>query len=148
MDFGALGLEGLITPDNGASAQLQNNETRPNVYGSGFLKQQRSGPSEDDWRSFKMTRSDELYASRVMSLYAGNTLLRSNSLLSDNGRHNQRMLSFTSPKSDRSLLTKNGGFLDRTPRDTTFPYYQHSPSAYTRNAGALGQPFSLNFHLF
>ncbi|KAA8522576.1 hypothetical protein F0562_013063 [Nyssa sinensis] len=136
MDFGVVSLEGLVSPENGVSSQVASDAEakRPKSNGSGFLKQERSGSGEDEWRSSKMARTDGFDCPKTM-LHQQGTLLRSNSLLSGDGGQNQNMLSFSSPKSEVTFLSKSGGLAGRSTQNPAFPYYQHTPYAYTRNAG-------------
>ncbi|XVF59223.1 hypothetical protein PTKIN_Ptkin07bG0258200 [Pterospermum kingtungense] len=136
MDFGVLGLEGVVGPDNnGAPSQTQPSspplvsaeEAKPKLVGSGFTKQQRSSDSaEDHWKSSKLPRIDDFSTPKTMPLHQGTPLLRSNSLVSpDTTRHQEHMLSFSSLKSEVPFISKEDGF----------SYYQHTPSIYARNAG-------------
>ncbi|XLU25497.1 hypothetical protein S245_061563 [Arachis hypogaea] len=104
MDLGAVGLDGLVGV--GGSIGCSDGETKHKWYGSGLLKQERSGGgntnNEDDdeyWRSNKVAKTS-INGERNSS----SSLLRSNaSLFSDVGGNNQQqqqMLSFSSPKSD------------------------------------------------
>ncbi|XP_057482559.1 growth-regulating factor 1-like [Actinidia eriantha] len=119
MDFGALDFGSLVGPDNGVSSQAVSDPeaTKPNSNGSGFLKQGRSGSGQDDWRSSKVARTDDSESPNTMLHLQGTPLLlRSDSL-------QQNMLSFSSPRSEVSFLSKNGGSADRT------------PYSYARNSG-------------
>ncbi|KAK9271185.1 hypothetical protein L1049_026775 [Liquidambar formosana] len=108
MDFGVVGLDGLVGSDNGFASLTSDPETKHKLYGSGFLKQERSaGTSEDDWRSLKVAKTDDFSASKAMLLQQRSPLLRSsnNSLFSDGQQQQQQqMLSFSSPKSETFLL--------------------------------------------
>ncbi|XP_028950621.2 growth-regulating factor 1 isoform X2 [Malus domestica] len=133
MDFGLMGLEGLVGPDAGggeAAGKVGDGS------GSASAKQQRSWPVDDDWRTSKMPKNEDLNASRTMPLqYQGTPLLRSNSQLlpppAETHRQEQ-MLSFSNNKSEVSFLSKDGDFA----------YYQRNPtpilSPYPRNAGSPG----------
>ena len=144
MDFGVLGLEGIVGPDNGAPSQTQpplpplfSAVTKPKLVGSGFTKQERSSDSaEDHWKSSKILRIDDLSTPKAMLLHQGTPLLVSNSLVSADTHHQQQhMLSFSSLKSGVPCFSKDGGFLERSTQNSGFSYYQHTPSTYTRNAG-------------
>lgn len=128
-----MGLEGLVGPEGGAPSQVSDPETKPKVHGSGIGKQERSGSGEDDWRNSKMARTDDFSVSKTMPVHQSTPLLRSNSTLSDDGRPQQQMLSFSSVKSEGPSLGKNGGLVERSTQ--AFPFYQHTPAAYYRNAG-------------
>ncbi|CAL5370941.1 unnamed protein product [Camellia sinensis] len=151
VDFGAVGLETLVGPDNGVcSSQVVPNSDaiKHNSSGSGFLKKQRSGSGEDNWRSSKVPRTVDFDAPKTMLQQQGTPLLlRSNSLLSgDGGGQNQTMLSFSSPRSDVPFLNKNGGLAERTTQNPAFPFYQHTPYAYTRNAGYYSGGLNAGLH--
>uniref|UniRef100_A0A5B7AMB9 Growth-regulating factor n=1 Tax=Davidia involucrata TaxID=16924 RepID=A0A5B7AMB9_DAVIN len=146
MDFGVVSLEG---PENGVSSQVDSDPeaTKPKSNGSGFLKQDRSGSGEDEWRSSKMARTDGVDAPKTMLHHQGTTLLlRSNSLLSSDGGHHHNMLSFSSPKSEVTFLSKNGGLAGRSTQNPAFPCYEHIPYAYNRNAGYGSGGFNLGMH--
>ncbi|KAA8528439.1 hypothetical protein F0562_035794 [Nyssa sinensis] len=117
MDFGAVGLDGLMGSDTGFAASLASDpDTKQKLYGSGFLKQERSGTTEDDWRSLKVAKTDDFSASKAMLLQQRSPLLRSNnSILSDG----QQMLSFSSPNS----------------QTVTLPYYHYTSNSCSRNTG-------------
>ncbi|XVF15392.1 hypothetical protein REPUB_Repub09cG0148600 [Reevesia pubescens] len=149
MDFGVLGLEGIVGPDNGTMetpSQTQNQpppppllsaEAKPNkLDGSGFTMQERySDSAEDHWKSSKLPRTDDLSTRKTMPLHQGTPLLRSNSLVSVDTHQQEHMLSFSSLKSDVPFISKDGGFLERSSQNSGFTYYQRTPSTYTRNAG-------------
>ncbi|XWS33460.1 hypothetical protein CRYUN_Cryun22dG0084700 [Craigia yunnanensis] len=142
MDFGVLGLEGIVGPNNGVPSQTQpppprflSAEAKPKLVGSGFTKQERSSDSaEDHWKSSKLPRTDDLSTSKTMPLHQGTPLLRSISLVSADTRQQEHMLSFSSLKSEVPFISKDGSFLEST-QNSGFSYYQHTPSTYTRNAG-------------
>ncbi|KAK9284456.1 hypothetical protein L1049_023629 [Liquidambar formosana] len=144
MDFGVVGLEGFVGPEGGAPSQVSDPETKPKVHGSGIGKQERSGSGEDDWRNSKMARTDDFSVSKTMPVHQSTPLLRSNSTLSDDGRPQQQMLSFSSVKSEGPSLGKNGGLVERSTQ--TFPFYQHTPAAYYRNAGFGSGSFNASMH--
>ncbi|KAL5753179.1 hypothetical protein ACOSP7_023349 [Xanthoceras sorbifolium] len=139
MDFGVLGLDGLVAPENGApSTQVSlNPETMAKVVGSRSGKQERSGPCEDDRGHSKMTKTGDFSGSRTMPLHQGTPLLRSNSVVSGDTAavQQQQMLSFSSNKSEVPFLSRSTGLVDRSSQIAGFPYYQNTPSAYTRSAG-------------
>ncbi|KAM1048338.1 hypothetical protein ACFX1X_027798 [Malus domestica] len=132
MDFGVMGLEGLVGPDAGGGEAAEN---VGDGSGSASAKQQRSWPAEDDWRDSKMLKNEDLNSPKTMPLqYQGTPLLRSNSqqLPPPAESHRQeQMLSFSNNKSE--------SFLNR---DGDFAYYQRNPtpipSPYPRNAGSPG----------
>ena len=136
MDFGVVGLDGLVGSDTGLASlgSVSDPETKQKWYGSGgFLKQERSGATEDDWKSLKIAKTDDFSPSKAMLLPHRNTLLRSNAtLFSDAGQQEQQqqMLSFSSPKSEPL-------FMERSSQNALFPYYHqsHTSSAYNRNTG-------------
>ncbi|XP_055960826.1 uncharacterized protein LOC126673818 [Mercurialis annua] len=132
MDFGAVGLEGLVGSDTtttsssgfgslAATVSGSDPDTKHKWYGSGFIKQERSySPAdEDEWRSSKLSKTTSMNHSH----YKNHTLLKSNTaapFAGDNGQ--QQMLSFSCPKSE----TQN----------STLPYFQlTSSAAYNRNTG-------------
>ncbi|KDP41582.1 hypothetical protein JCGZ_15989 [Jatropha curcas] len=141
MDFGVVGLEGLVagsdtTGSSFASLASSDPETKHKWYGSGFLKQERSGTTEDDWRSSKLSKTES------MLLPQRNTLLKSNAtnLFPDgNQQQQQQMLSFACPKSESLTV-------DRSSQNLTLPYF-HLTSAYNRNTGYnYGSFNSANMH--
>ncbi|OVA09424.1 WRC [Macleaya cordata] len=124
MDFGMVGLDGFVGSESGFTSSMDSEaENRQKGYGSRVLKQARSsGSADDEWRSLKMAKTDDVLASNKMQLQQRtSSLLRSNSLTSDG----QQMLSFSSPKSDTPLYSSN----------TTLPFYHHTLSSYARNTG-------------
>ncbi|XP_041018612.1 growth-regulating factor 6-like isoform X2 [Juglans microcarpa x Juglans regia] len=127
MDFGVVGFDGLMGSDNGFSSLASDPETKQKWYGAGFLKQQRSGTSEDDWRSSKLVKTDDYSASKAVLLHQKNALLRSNCTLFSDGQQQQQMLSFSSPKSE-VLVEKNF-------QNAPLPNFHHALSAYSRNTG-------------
>ncbi|CAL5366645.1 unnamed protein product [Camellia sinensis] len=125
MDFGSVGLEGLVGPENRVSSQLvsDHESTKPKSNnGSGFLKQERSRSGEDDWRSSKAARTDDSELPNTLLHLQGTPLLpRSNPMHScnDSGQQ-QNMLCF----SEAPFLSKNGGFAERTTHNNSpFRYY-------------------------
>ncbi|OMO50924.1 Growth-regulating factor 8 [Corchorus capsularis] len=142
MDFGVVSLEGFVGSDNTTTTTTSTGfasdpETKQKWYGSGsnFLKQERSGNNEDDWRGSKLAKIDDFSASKAMQLLQQrNTLLRSNntnstsssSIFSSDGH--QQMLSFSTPKSDALSL-------DRSSQNVSFPYFHLTSPAYSRNTG-------------
>ncbi|KAJ7958290.1 Growth-regulating factor [Quillaja saponaria] len=128
MDFEAGGLVGLVgSAATGFTSLTSDPEVKQKLYGSGFLKQERSSTTEDDWRSSKLAKTDDFSASKPMLNQQRNTLLRSNSSLFSDGQQQQQMLSFSSPKSE-ALLNQNA-------QNATLSYPYHSLSAYSRNTG-------------
>ncbi|KAK6245877.1 WRC domain - like 10 [Theobroma cacao] len=131
MDFGVVGLEGFVgseTTTTGLASLASDPETKQKWYGSGFLKQERSGNNEDDWRSSKLAKIDDFSASKAMLLQQRNTLLRSNTSIFSDGQQQQQMLSFSAPKSEALSV-------DRSSQNVTFPYFHLTSPAYTRNTG-------------
>ncbi|XP_022752061.1 growth-regulating factor 1-like [Durio zibethinus] len=143
MDFGVLGLEGIVGPGSGAPSQAQpppppflSAEAKPKLVGSGFTKQERSSDSAEDLRkSSKLPRTDDLSTPKTMPLHQGSSLLRSNSLVSATTRQQEHMVSFSSLKSEVPFISKDGVFLERSTQNSGFSYYQYTPSTYTRNMG-------------
>lgn len=137
MDFGAGGLEGLMGPEGGggASSKVSNPETKPNGLGSGLVKQEKSGPPEDDWKSSKIAKSESLSAYKTMPLHQATPLLRSNAFSTADTRQQEHMLSFSSVKPEVPFLRKDGGLVEKSTHNSVFPYYHRTPSAYTRNVG-------------
>ncbi|KAE8693371.1 Growth-regulating factor 8 [Hibiscus syriacus] len=142
MDFGVLGLEGIVGPDNGAPS-LQTRtflsiESKPMIVGSGFTKQERSSDSaeEDHWKNCKLPRTDDLSTPKTMSLlHQGSPLLRSNSLVITEACQQDHMVNFSLLKSEVPSIGKDDSFLETSTQNSNFSYYQHTPSMYTRNAG-------------
>lgn len=134
MDFGVVGLDGLVGSETGLASLGSDPETKQKWYGSGFLKQERSGATEDDWKSLKIAKTDDFSASKAMLLPHRNTLLRSNATLFSDAagqQEQQQMLSFSSPKSEPL-------FMERSSHNALFsPYYHPTSSAYNRNTGIL-----------
>ncbi|KAL5556757.1 hypothetical protein UlMin_038993 [Ulmus minor] len=79
-----------------------------------------------------------------MSFHEGTPLLRSNFLFPGDTHQQEQMLSFSSPKSEVSFLSKDGGQLGSS-QNSGFPYYQRPPLAYSRN-GVSGYG-SANMHV-
>ncbi|GLU13414.1 hypothetical protein SLE2022_300520 [Rubroshorea leprosula] len=148
MDFGGLGLEGLVGPESGASSQAKLPETKPMVLGSGFAKQERSSESgEDHLRSSKVPRStNDFSAPKTMALHQGASLLRSNSGVSGDTRTQEHMLSFSAVKTEVPFFSKDGGFGERSTQNSGFAYYQHIPTAYPRNAGYGSGSLTASMH--
>ncbi|XP_057530344.1 growth-regulating factor 2-like isoform X2 [Amaranthus tricolor] len=94
MDFGLVGVEGLVSSQNVSSSEKQQVlEGKPKCnIGSGFFKQQRSDPfGDDENRNSKMVKRDELLGLRY-----------------DNVHPKQQMLSFSSStKPQESPYTRN-----------------------------------------
>lgn len=121
MDFGAVGLEGLVgSVDNSAalaSFASSDRETKQELYGSGFPKQERSGAADDDWRSSKLPKTTE-----SLLLPQRNTSLKS--------QHQPQILSFSCPKSKALSV-------ERSAQNATFPGFHPTSSAYSRSTGIL-----------
>lgn len=132
MDFGLVGFDGFLGSDTGFSSLASDPETKQRWYGAGFLKQERSVPSEDDWRSSKLAKTDDFSTSKAMLLQQKNALLRSNNTLFSDGQQQQQMLSFSSPKSEPLVGEKNS-------QNATLPYFHHALSAYSRNTGTYSE---------
>lgn len=145
MDFGVMGLEDLVGSEGGGggggggSAKLKG-------LGSGLGKQVKSGAGEDDWKSSKMAKSDSLSAYKTMPLHQGTPLLRSNAFPTGENRQQEHMLSFSSVKSEVPFLSKDGGLADKTTHNSVFPYYQGTPSTYSRNAGYGSGSLNASMH--
>ncbi|GAV69051.1 WRC domain-containing protein/QLQ domain-containing protein [Cephalotus follicularis] len=157
MDFGVLGFDGFVGHESGGGgfhSQVSSltDATKPMRIGSGFVKKERSGSGEDDWRSSKMAKTDDIPAIKKMPLHQGTPLLRSNPLVSNGGgggdSHKQeQMLSFSSLKSEVPFLSRDSSFVERSSQNTTFPYYQHIPSAYTRSTGYGSGSLNTSMHV-
>ncbi|RDX81024.1 Growth-regulating factor 1, partial [Mucuna pruriens] len=131
MDLGGVDLDGLVGSDTASAGFVplaSDPETKHKWYGSGFLKQERSGATEDDyWRSSKLAKTHnhdhdaaDISASKAMLFHnMNNSLLRSNA---------PQMLSFSSQKSEPLVP-------DKASPNATFPYSLHSLSSYNRNTG-------------
>ena len=136
MDFGVMGLEDLVGSEGGGGGGGGGGgSTKLKGLGSGLGKQVKSGAGEDDWKSSKMAKSDSLSAYKTMPLHQGTPLLRSNAFPTGENRQQEHMLSFSSVKSEVPFLSKDGGLADKTTHNSVFPYYQGTPSTYSRNAG-------------
>ncbi|KAK8309075.1 hypothetical protein V6Z12_D02G103800 [Gossypium hirsutum] len=103
-------------------------ETKQKLYGSAFLKQERSGSSEDDWRTSKLAKFDDISASKAVLSQHRNTLFRSNTSIFFDGQQQQQMLSFSAPKSEALSM-------GRSSQNVTFPYFHLTSPACTRNTG-------------
>ncbi|XP_022721026.1 growth-regulating factor 1-like [Durio zibethinus] len=129
MDLAVVGLEGFVGSETtGFTSLASDPETKQKWYGSGFLKQERSGNNEDDWRSSKLAKNDDFTASKAMLLQQRNAFWRSNASILSDGQEQQQMLSFSAPKSEAFSV-------DRSYENVTFPYFHLKSSAYTRNTG-------------
>ncbi|KAJ8773279.1 hypothetical protein K2173_028456 [Erythroxylum novogranatense] len=121
MEFGMVGLEGFVGSDTNlagvATLSSSDPETKPKWYGSGFLKQDRSGTDEDDWRGSKLSKTES------MPFVQRNGSLKYSSLFAD-GQQPQQMLSFSCSKSEP----------EKIPPHPPLPYF-HLTSAYNRNTG-------------
>ncbi|GMH14862.1 hypothetical protein Nepgr_016703 [Nepenthes gracilis] len=130
MDFGLVGIEGLVGQNIGASEQ----EAKAKINGSGLVKQERSIPVEEDCRASKVGRAaDDFVLSTTTSVHQGTPLLRSNSIVSNGGR--SQMLSFSSTKPEVTFPYRDGGLEDKSAQNIALSYYHYTPSAYPRNAG-------------
>ncbi|KAK7383256.1 hypothetical protein VNO78_28930 [Psophocarpus tetragonolobus] len=132
MDLGVVGLEGLVGSDTAvfASALASDPETKHKWYGSGVLKQERSGASsEDEWRTSKVPKTDDMSAaSKAMLFHQRNSLLRSNATFFSDTHHQSQMLSFSSPKSETFMV-------DKASSNAALPFPYHQLSTYSRNTG-------------
>ncbi|KAL2489133.1 Growth-regulating factor 1 [Forsythia ovata] len=129
MDLGLVGFDGFVC--SGTSTKTSNDFSSENAteaknkwHGSGFLKQQRPADTinQDDYRGFKMAKTcnNDAFsaaASKEMLIHQNIPFLRSNS---SNFSEGQQMLSFSSPNSQ------------------TWPYYQQTSCAFSRNPGLNG----------
>ncbi|XP_065848127.1 growth-regulating factor 1-like [Euphorbia lathyris] len=124
MDFGVVGLEGLVGSENTSCGFGSDRGTKQERYGSGFLKQERSDTVEDDWRSSKLSKTESMLLPQRQSL------LKSNNTAStlfpyvqhQHQQQQQQMLSFSSPKSE--------------PQNLTLPGFQLISYAYNRSTGS------------
>ncbi|KAE8659185.1 Growth-regulating factor 7 [Hibiscus syriacus] len=140
MDFGVVGLEGFVgseATNTGFTSLASDPETMQKWYGSGFLKQERSGNNEDDRRSSKLAKFDAFSASKATFLNQRNTSLRSNTSIFSDGQQQQQILSFSAPKSEVYSV-------DRGSQNVAFPYFNLTSPAYTRNTVGWGA-FHLGF---
>ncbi|KAE8707673.1 Growth-regulating factor 1, putative isoform 2 [Hibiscus syriacus] len=115
MDFGVLGLDGIVGPHNGAPSPSPTQtflsaESKPMLLGSRFTKQERSSDSaeEDHWKSFKLPRTDDLSTSKTMSLHQGTPLLISNSLVFTEACQQDHMINLSLLKSEVHCTGKEG----------------------------------------
>ncbi|XP_023517130.1 growth-regulating factor 1-like [Cucurbita pepo subsp. pepo] len=145
MDFGVVGLDSFVDSSDAPSPYP---ETKLKSLGSAFSKQDRSGfVDDDDWSNSKIPKTDTtLSASKTMPLHQGFPLLRSNALLSTDGRQKEHMLSFSSLKSDTSLQTKDSELIARSLQTSIYPYHQHKSSPYSRNTGCVSGSYSGSMH--
>lgn len=136
MDFGVVGLDSFVDSSDAPSPHPASDpETKLKSLGSAFSKQDRSGFVDDDWRNSKIPKTETVSASKTMPLHQGFPLLRSNTLLSSDGRQKEHMLSFSSIKSGTSLQTKDSDLIPRNTQNSIFPYNQQKSSLYSRNTG-------------
>ncbi|MBA0710889.1 hypothetical protein Golax_010144, partial [Gossypium laxum] len=128
--FGVVGLEGIVGSEtsNGFTLVASESETKQKLYGSAFLKQERSGSSEDDWRTSKLAKFDDISASKAVLSQHRNTLFRSNTSIFFDGQQQQQMLSFSAPKSEALSM-------GRSSQNVIFPYFHLTSPACTRNTG-------------
>ncbi|KAF8406177.1 hypothetical protein HHK36_008257 [Tetracentron sinense] len=146
MDSGVVVLDDFEGSETGFGSPVSDPETKQKGYGPGFLKQERSVSSEDDWRNLKMARTGDFSASKGMMLQQQRTCsLRSSSLFSDD-QQQQQMLSFSSPKSEGLLLNNDAGFVESSAENATFPYYHHTSSTYTGNTGGSSGSSNASIH--
>lgn len=137
MEFETVAFDGLVgSTDTTAFASLSPSDPEPKLklYGSEFLKQDRSScASEDDLRSLKMMKTDDFSASKTMLFQHRSPLLRSNNGGSNffcDGEQQEQMLSFSSPKSEAQFLS------EKSSQSMALPYYHAlSSAAYSRNTG-------------
>ncbi|XP_057542579.1 growth-regulating factor 1 isoform X2 [Amaranthus tricolor] len=134
MEFGLVGVEGLVVGQNGSSCseQPQILEGKPKCNnGSGLIKQERSDPfSDEENRTSKMVKRAEDFGFR-----------------SDNDLPKQQMLSFSLNKPQVNYLTaKDVGLIaDKNAQNLVLSYYQQNPSStvtYTRNYTGIRGPFT------
>ncbi|KAL2317866.1 hypothetical protein Fmac_031742 [Flemingia macrophylla] len=140
MDLGVVGLEGLVGSDSVASfgcssLAASDPEAKHKWYGSGVLKQERSGTGEDDdeWRTSKVAKTDDMSAaSKAMLFHHRNSLLRSNNATLFADHHHPQMLSFSNPKSETLLL-------DKPSSNATLPFSYHQLSSRSTgyNSGGM-----------
>jgi hypothetical protein len=143
MDFGVLGLEGLVGPETSSEApsHVSPPETKPKILGSVLSKRERSASSAQDdyWRTSKMPKNDDFSVTKTMSLHQPTSLLRSNYMLSDDSRQQEHMMSFSSPRPETTpFLSKDGELVERSTQNNTalsFRYHQNTASSYIRSAG-------------
>ncbi|KAK8681671.1 hypothetical protein V6N13_054073 [Hibiscus sabdariffa] len=131
MDFGVVGLEGLVGSATSTAFTLvaSDSETKQKLYGSGFLKQERSGNGEDDCRVSKLAKFDDFSAPKAMLPQQRNTPSPSNSTsIFFDGQQQQQMLSFSAPKSESLSM-------ERRSQNVMFPYCHLTSPAYTKHAG-------------
>ncbi|KAJ4848792.1 hypothetical protein Tsubulata_025779 [Turnera subulata] len=121
MDFGVVGLDGLV--GSGTTANASSGFSNHKWYGSGCLKQGRpAATSEDDWRSSKLSKTESMLLPQRSS-----SLLKSNTVLFSDGQQQQHMLSFSSPKPALSL--------ERSAYAASLPYFHLTSSAPSKNTG-------------
>ena len=126
-----MGLDGFVDSGDAPSPH-----SKLKSHGSCFSKQDRSGFVDDDWRNSKIPKTEPISGSKTMPLHQGFPLLRSNTFISSSdGRQKEHMLSFSSLKSETSLLPKHSDLIARNPQNSIFPHNQHKSSVYSRNTG-------------
>ncbi|GMI90630.1 growth-regulating factor 1 [Hibiscus trionum] len=115
-----MGLEGLdlvgSETTTGFTSLGSDPQTNPNWYGSGFFKQDRACNNEDEYRSSKLAKNDELSGCKPLMYQQRNALLRSNTSLFFDEQEERQMLSFSAPKSDAVSV-------DRNSKNLTFPHF-------------------------
>ncbi|KAA0036396.1 hypothetical protein IC582_018253 [Cucumis melo] len=144
MDFGVVGLDSFVDSSDAPSPHPASDpDTNLKSLGSAFSKQDRSGFVDDDWRNSKIPKTETVSASsKTMPLHQGFPLLRSNTLLSSDGRQKEHMLSFSSVKSETSLQNKDSDLISRNTQNSIFPYNQQKSSVYSRNTGCVSGSYS------
>ncbi|XP_023543094.1 growth-regulating factor 1-like [Cucurbita pepo subsp. pepo] len=142
MDFGVVGLDGFVDSGDAPSPH-----SKLKSHGSCFSKQDRSGFVDDDWRNSKIPKTEPISGSKTMPLHQGFPLLRSNTFISSSdGRQKEHMLSFSSLKSETSLLPKHSDLIARNPQNSIFPHNQHKSSVYSRNTGCVSGSYNGSMH--
>ncbi|GMI89671.1 growth-regulating factor 1 [Hibiscus trionum] len=138
MDFGVVGLDGFVgsetTTSTGFTLVASDSETKQKLYGSGFLKQQRSGNGEDDSRGSKLAKFDDFSASKLVLSQQRNGSFRS-VFFDGQQQQQQKMLSFSAPKSEALSM-------DRSSQNVIFPDYHLTSPAYTKHTGYNSGGFS------
>ncbi|KAF9601476.1 hypothetical protein IFM89_020243 [Coptis chinensis] len=136
MEFGLLDRKGLVGSEGGRySSLVSDSETR---NGSSFFKRERFEYSEDDIKSFKVSKNDDLSASKAMLLQQRNpSLQRSNSMFYEEQQPGQ-MLSFSSPKPEATVsMGKEAGLVQKSILNGSFPYYNNFYSTVKQTGTGL-----------
>ncbi|KAE8658795.1 bZIP transcription factor family protein [Hibiscus syriacus] len=141
MDFEVVGLEGFVGSEVTTTGFASDPEAMQKWYESGFLKQERSGNNEDEWRSSKLAKFEDFSAPKATLLNHRNTLLRSNtSIFSDGQQQQQQILSSSAPKSEAPSV-------DSGSQNVACRYFHLTSPAYTRNTGYISGGFNgTNMH--